>query len=62
MASIRTHVAAYHHTLAVVVNTDLDIFGSMHVQELDSQIEMGCLPAGVIPTWRFLHTIMLDIM
>jgi len=62
MASIRTDVTAYHHTLAVVVNTDLDIFGSMHVQELDSQIEMGGLLAGVIPTCRFLHTIILDIL
>ena len=62
MASIRTRVAAHHHTLAVVVNTDLDIFSSMHVQELDSQIEMGGLPAGVIPTCRLLHTIILDFM
>lgn len=62
MVSIHTHAAAHHQPLAVVVNTDLDISGSMHVQELDFQIEMGGLPAEVIPTCRLEHTIILDTL
>ena len=59
MVYIRTHADAHLHTLALVVNTDLDISGSMHVQELDFLIEMGGSPAGVIPTCKFMHTIIL---
>ena len=62
MVTLHTHAAAHHHTLALVVNTDLDISGSMHVQELDFQIEMGGSQAGVIPTCRFMHTIILDTL
>ena len=52
MVYIHTHAAAHHQPLALVVSTDLDISGSMHVQELDFQIEMGGLLAEVIPTCR----------